>query len=216
MSSTKRQPPRPPERREVPKPPRRGPLDAALSHPIPGPLAPVVDPRQQTHLRLLAQLVSAMDRRFGLANLTPEQILDEETWEQAEDLACDLVEQLDEDGRIPAFINQDELIKDTLNESLGLGPLEDLLVSPEVRRIEVHPDGRVGVSVDPEDGPMALAPSAFSSTWAVQLVIERWVKLTGERIDTRSPRVQMTTHEGVQVTATIPPLSPAPTLVICK
>ena len=61
-------------------------------------------------------------------------------------------------GDLPNYIDQDALIKESLNEALGLGPLEDLLADDDVevrRNAHVAMERLSGrpVPFDPEGGP---------------------------------------------------------------
>ena len=56
-----------------------------------------------------------------------EALGDEALWNKTENSIAEIVENMHNEGAIPAAVDQEALIKDVLNEALGLGPLEDLL-----------------------------------------------------------------------------------------
>jgi pilus assembly protein CpaF len=133
-----------------------------------------------------------------------DQLADEELWEKTENAICDIVEGMDGEGAIPAFVNQDELIKDVLNEALGLGPLEDLLADDNINEIMVNSADQIYVE---RGGTMELTTCCFSSDKAVLGVIERIVAPLGRRIDESSPLVDARLKDGSRVNAIIPPLA---------
>jgi pilus assembly protein CpaF len=96
------------------------------------------------------------------------------------------------------------LIKELSDESLGLGPLEDLLADPRVSEIMV---------VDPEtifaeiDGKIQETLYRFTDGESVRAAIERIVTPLGRRIDESSPLVDARLKDGSRVNAIIPPLA---------
>jgi pilus assembly protein CpaF len=166
----------------------------------------VIELQKEIHDRLLEYL--------DLRRMDIDQLADEELWEKTENAICDIVEQIDQEGAIPAFINQDELIKDVLNEALGLGPLEDLLADNSIDEIMVNRADQIYIE---RNGGIELTGCSFSSDKAVLGVIERIVAPLGRRIDEASPLVDARLKDGSRVNAIIPPLAlRGPTLTIRK
>jgi len=139
---------------------------------------------------------------------------DEELWEKTDNAICDIVENMEGEGAIPAFIDQDLLIKDVLNEALGLGPLEDLLADEEINEIMVNRADQIYVE---RGGRLEIIDKNFSSDKAILGVIERIVAPLGRRIDESSPLVDARLKDGSRVNAIIPPLAiKGPTITIRK
>ena len=88
---------------------------------------------------MLDRLVPKLD----LDEVPLDKLGDEDLWQKAESAIVDMVETLDSSGELPKFVDQDQLIKDTLNEALGLGPLEDLLADEKVDEIVVDRRDRI-------------------------------------------------------------------------
>jgi pilus assembly protein CpaF len=108
------------------------------------------------------------------------------------------------EGELPRGDQLELLIKELADESLGLGPLEDLLADTRVSEIMV---------VDPEtifaeiDGKLQETDYRFTDSESVRAVIERIVTPLGRRIDESSPLVDARLKDGSRVNAVIPPLA---------
>ncbi len=212
-----REPAREPARAQAPEsaPPAREPARA----PAPEPPAfasqrerapePAPEPRVQDPLAQKVRELTrdAVDRLWAKLELGRKEVLrlgDEELWQKAESAIVDIVEQLDADGQIPGEIDQEALIKDVLNEALGLGPLEDLLADDDVTEIHVSGADRVFVE---RAGRMSAHDKGFSSDRAVVQVIERLVAPLGRRVDEATPLVDVRLQDGAHLTAAVAPLA---------
>jgi pilus assembly protein CpaF len=107
-----------------------------------------------------------------------------------------------------------KLIKEILDEALGLGPLEDLLADPMITDIMVNNKNEVYIE---KNGKVALTSKKFISNDQVRVIIERIIAPIGRRIDESTPMVDARLPDGSRVNAIIPPLSlTGPTLTIRK
>lgn len=121
----------------------------------------------------------------------------------------DLVESF----RIP-IEGRASLVKELLDEALGLGPLEGLLADPDVAEIMVVDPGTIYVE---RQGKLELTGRRFSGPETVRGVLERIVSPVGRRIDESNPMVDARLPDGSRVNAVIPPLSlKGPTITIRK
>lgn len=106
------------------------------------------------------------------------------------------------------------VIKETLDEALGLGPLEELLADPTVTEIMVNGCDMIYVE---KSGKLTLSNVTFTSNQQLRNVIERIVSPLGRRIDERTPYVDARLPDGSRVNAIIEPLSiDGPALTIRK
>lgn len=117
-----------------------------------------------------------------------------------------------------SFISSSEvrrkLVKEILDEALGLGPLEDLLGDQGITDILVNNKDQVYVE---RDGKMELSSKKFMSNDQVRIVIERIIAPLGRRIDESVPMVDARLADGSRVNAIIPPLAlTGPTIAIRK
>ena len=107
-----------------------------------------------------------------------------------------------------------KLSKEVLDEALGLGPLEDLLLDPTVTDIMVNNKNEIYVE---RKGKIEFTSKKFISNEQVKTTIERIIAPIGRRIDESVPMVDARLPDGSRVNAIIPPLSlTGPTLTIRK
>jgi pilus assembly protein CpaF len=107
-----------------------------------------------------------------------------------------------------------KLIKEIMDEALGLGPLEDLLADVTITDIMVNNNDEIYVE---KNGKIELTSKKFISNDQVKVIIERIIAPIGRRIDESTPMVDARLPDGSRVNAIIPPLSlTGPTLTIRK
>ena len=117
-----------------------------------------------------------------------------------------------------SFISSSEvrkkLVKEILDEALGLGPLEDLLADPTINDIMVNNKDEIYIE---RSGKIELTSKKFISNDQVKVIIERIIAPIGRRIDESVPMVDARLPDGSRVNAIIPPLSlTGPSLTIRK
>ena len=106
------------------------------------------------------------------------------------------------------------LVKEILDEALGLGPLEELLRDPDVTEIMVNGIDHVYAE---RKGKIVLTGSSFLTEDQLRAIIERIVTPLGRRIDEKSPMVDARLKDGSRVNAIIRPLAiDGPSLTIRK
>ena len=130
--------------------------------------------------------------------------------------ALEVVRQIVHEYRweIPDSLDRDKLIKNVLDEALGLGPLEELLADEKCSEIMVNSYKQIYAE---RGGRLALSPYRFSSEQAVLSAIERIIAPIGRRIDESSPMVDARLKDGSRVNAVIRPLALAgPCITIRK
>ncbi len=107
-----------------------------------------------------------------------------------------------------------KIIKEIIDESLGLGALEDLLDDPDISEIMVNNKDQVYIE---KLGKVILTSKKFTGDEQVRVVIERILAPLGRRIDESTPYVNARLPDGSRVNAIINPLSlTGPTLTIRK
>ena len=110
--------------------------------------------------------------------------------------------------------DRSRVIKETLDEALGLGPLEELLADATVTEIMVNGCDMIYME---KSGKLTLSNVKFTSNLQLRNVIERIVAPLGRRIDERTPYVDARLADGSRVNAIIEPLSiDGPALTIRK
>ncbi len=142
------------------------------------------------------RLLQTIDlRRLDVRQLTSEQLRTD---------AGALLEAILAEDPPPPGLEPARLIEDTLDEVVGLGPLERLMADPAITEIMVNGPHRLFVE---RGGRLQAATASFSSEAAVRAVIDRIVAPIGRRIDESSPMVDARLPDGSRVNAVIPPLA---------
>src|SRR3954469_7941931 len=99
---------------------------------------------------------------------------------------------------------QSKLMDDVMDETFGLGPLENLLKDPTITDILVNRFDRVYVE---RRGRLEITDVVFRDNAHLRQIIDRIVVQVGRRIDEISPMVDARLPDGSRVNAIIPPLA---------
>jgi pilus assembly protein CpaF len=100
--------------------------------------------------------------------------------------------------------DREALVARVLRDTVGLGPLEDLLADPLVEEVMVNGPGQVYVE---RGGRIEAVEAAFADEEELRNTIERILAPLGRRIDELSPMVDARLADGSRVNAVIPPLA---------
>ncbi len=115
---------------------------------------------------------------------------------------------------LSSFEVRKKLVKEILDEALGLGPLEDLLADTGITDIMVNNKDEIYVE---RYGKIETTSKKFISNEQVRIIIERIIAPIGRRIDESVPMVDARLADGSRVNAIIPPVSlTGPTVTIRK
>ncbi len=121
---------------------------------------------------------------------------------------------LDEEMVAVPRIAREYIIRDMIDEVLGLGPIEPLLKDSTVSEVMVNGPKQVYVE---QRGKLVLTDVRFRDDAHVLHIIERILSPIGRRIDESSPLVDARLPDGSRVNAIIPPLAiTGPTVTIRK
>ncbi len=105
-------------------------------------------------------------------------------------------------GVVSGRDQMNQIVKEILDEALGLGPLEDLLSDPSISEIMVVGPKKIYYE---QNGKNKLSDVTFTSDKQVLRVIEKIVYPIGRRIDEKTPYVDARLLDGSRVHAVIPP-----------
>ncbi len=164
-------------------------------------------------LDLQANILERLRAKLDLDKVPIERLHEEELWQKAERATIDLVETLETSGELPKYIDQDALIKETLNEALALGPLEDLFADEGIDEILIDRRDRVVVG---KNGQLRGAGKAFSSDDVFERVVKRLVHEAGAVIDETCPVVDMRMRDGTRLTAAVSPVAARGACLVLK
>jgi len=143
-------------------------------------------------------LIERLDLRRKDIIALSESALRERAQQVIEDILVDIRWQL------PQGLNRDGLIKQVLDEALGLGSLEELLEDPDCSEIMVNSYKQIYAE---RKGKLQLTSLRFTSEQAVLAAIERILSPIGRRVDESSPLVDARLKDGSRVNAVIRPLA---------
>ncbi len=158
------------------------------------------------------QIQQELVQRLDLKRLTTNRIGEKDLREKVQKTIFDIVQEVR--AKLPPNIDPGRLTKEIFDEAVGLGPLEDLLVDPEVTEIMVNGAEQIYIE---RRGKIELSGMNFVDNDSVAAIIERIVSPIGRRIDESSPYVDARLPDGSRVNAVIHPLSlSGPCLTIRK
>jgi septum site-determining protein MinD len=170
-----------------------------------------IGPLTLLKMQVHSGLIKEMDLKKDIMNSEGDPNKARELKNRTQKTISELVDRLS-----PGLPRDDRtrVIKETLDEALGLGPLEELLADPNVTEIMVNGCDMIYAE---KAGKIALTPVSFTSNLQLRNVIERIVSPLGRRIDERTPYVDARLPDGSRVNAIIEPLSiDGPALTIRK
>jgi pilus assembly protein CpaF len=160
-----------------------------------------IDPLTLLKMQVHSALIKEMDLKKDILNTQDDPAKAKELRNKTQRAISELTD------RLSPGLNRDErsrVIKETLDEALGLGPLEELLQDTSVTEIMVNGCDMIYVE---KSGKLTLSPVTFTSNLQLRTVIERIVAPLGRRIDERTPYVDARLMDGSRVNAIIEPLS---------
>jgi pilus assembly protein CpaF len=123
---------------------------------------------------------------------------------QPEDLAGQVRELVDREAALLGAEDRQVLVGRVLRDTVGLGPLEDLLADPAVEEVMVNGPHEVYVE---RGGRIEAVDARFADEEELRNAIERILAPLGRRIDELSPMVDARLADGSRVNAVIPPLA---------
>lgn len=122
--------------------------------------------------------------------------------EQTKKMVVELLGKEDTKAILPTRDDMNRIVKEILDEALGLGPLEDMLADKTISEIMVVGPKKIYYE---QNGKVKKSEITFTNDRQVMNVIERIVAPIGRRIDEKTPYVDARLHDGSRVHAIIPP-----------
>ncbi len=152
-------------------------------------------------MQIHSELIKEMDLKKDMSSIQGDSSKEKELRTKTQRVISNLIDRL---GQGLPREERSQVIKQVLDESLGLGPLEDLLADPTVTEIMVNGCDKIYVE---KSGKLTLSTVVFTSNLQLRNVIERIVTPLGRRIDEKTPYVDARLADGSRVNAVIEPLS---------
>ncbi len=144
------------------------------------------------------ELLSIMDlQRTDIGNWSDDELRD-----RVSKMINEIIDDVDEG--LPVHVKRETLAKDVLNETIGLGALEELLEDESITEVMVNAFDDIYIE---RNGKLQHTDVIYSDHDAVMSTIERIISPLGRRIDESSPMVDARLKDGSRVNAIIPPLA---------
>ncbi len=145
--------------------------------------------------------------RMNLQKLSPEALADPlqaaNIRKAAEKVVTDLLAEAS-GTFLSSHEERSRLVREIVNEALGLGPLEDFLADESITDIMVNNKDEIFVE---KSGKLIFTNKHFISNDQVRATIDRIIAPLGRRIDESAPMVDARLPDGSRINAIIPPLS---------
>lgn len=149
--------------------------------------------------RIHRSLVEEMDLKKQDGNDPKARII---LREQTKKMIVDLLGKEDTKSILVTRDDMNRIVKEILDEALGLGPLEDMLGDKSISEIMVVGPKKIYYE---QQGKVKKSEITFTNDQQVRNVIERIVAPIGRRIDEKTPYVDARLPDGSRVHAIIPP-----------
>ncbi|PAB58371.1 CpaF family protein [Anaeromicrobium sediminis] len=131
--------------------------------------------------------------------------------ERIDEMAVEIIK---EDETLLGMVDRKKIVDELVNNLIGYGPINPLLLDPEVTEVMVNGPSMVYAE---RKGKLELTNIRFQDNDHVMHIIEKIVAPLGRRIDESSPMVDARLPDGSRVNAIIPPLAlNGPTITIRK
>lgn len=170
-----------------------------------------VESKNLFKLKIHSELKTHDDLKRDLENMNLDESKEKAVRQKATQIITQIV-----DRESPGMQREDRsrVIKEVLDEALGLGPLEDLLADSSISEIMVNGYNKIFTE---KGGRVSLSPYTFTSNDQLRNVIVRIVAPLGRQINISSPMVDGRLRDGSRVNAVIEPLAiDGPALTIRK
>lgn len=172
-----------------------------------GPAAAGFKAEEDEVVKLKKNIHQKLVERMDIRKITPEALADPSQAQKIKKTAENIVVELITETAGAVISSQEErsrLVREIVNEALGLGPLEEFLADGDIADIMVNNKDEIFVE---KNGKLILTNKKFISNEQVRATIDRIIAPLGRRIDESTPMVDARLPDGSRINAIIPPLS---------
>ena len=162
-------------------------------------------------MKIHKELIREIDLKKDLTNTKGDEKKEKELEQKTQRVISSIVTKM-----APQLSRSERalIIRQVLDEALGLGVLEELLIDPNITEIMVNGCDKVFIE---KQGKLSLTKLMFTSNLQLRNIIERIVIPLGRRIDEKTPYVDARLKDGSRVNAVIEPLAiDGPSITIRK
>jgi pilus assembly protein CpaF len=170
--------------------------------------------RRDPYTNLRAEVHEKLVEAIRLRGVAAENLADAELWKKAYSTANQIIFEMQRAKQIPEGISPKRLLKDVLDEALGLGPINDYLSDPSIEEIMVNGPENIFVA---KRGKTIKTKRRYIDDERLLTAINRIVAPLGRPLNQARPLVDARLADGSRVNAIIPPVSlVGPVLTIRK
>ncbi|MEO8376909.1 MAG: CpaF family protein, partial [Candidatus Sumerlaeota bacterium] len=167
-----------------------------------------------SYTKLRAAIHEQLVEKIRLKTVSAEKMADEELWSRARTITNQIIYDLQKSGSLQHDVSPKQLLKDVLDEALGLGPIQDFLEDPEIEEIMINGPAKIFIA---RRGKTIRTDKQFIDEERLLTIINRIVAPLGRPINQARPMVDARLADGSRVNAIIPPVSlVGPVLTIRK
>ncbi len=166
--------------------------------------APPPPPKPSDTKRTDLDSIKTRIHRKLLDRLDLSQVIEQDSDVTREEVKALVTALCDEEDVLLDQMDRSRIISEVLDQTFGLGPLEEVLSDPAVSDILVN--GPKSVYVEKE-GRLQLTNVQFKDNAHVLHVLDKIVSAVGRRVDEVNPMVDARLADGSRVNAIIPPLA---------
>ncbi len=161
-----------------------------------------------------AEVHEKLVEAIRLRGVASENLADLELWKKAYSTTNQIIYDMKQAGKIPQNISAKRLLKDVLDEALGLGPIQDYLSDPQIEEIMVNGSENIFIA---RKGKTLKPRRRYLDAERLLTAINRIVAPLGRPLNQARPLVDARLGDGSRVNAIIPPVSlVGPVLTIRK
>lgn len=173
------------------------------------PAVPKIDPFEGLKEKIHEKIIEEINTNAFRENEGEEQD------DNLEKEISEIVERfLEDESTFITKLEKQRLLSEIIDETIGFGPINQLIRDPSVSEIMVNGTDKVYIE---KNGKLLLSDVAFKDDQHIMRVIEKIVAPLGRRIDESSPMVDARLPNGSRVNVIIPPLTlNGPTITIRK
>lgn len=158
-------------------------------------------------IRLKRTIHQRLVERMNLHKMSPEALTDVNQAMNLRKAADKVVTELMAEASgvfLSSHEERSRIIREIVNEAIGLGPLEDFLADGDITDIMVNNKDTIFVE---KNGKILFTNKKFISNEQVRAIIDRIIAPLGRRVDESTPMVDARLPDGSRINAIIPPLS---------
>lgn len=158
-------------------------------------------------IKLKKAIHQKLVERMNIKKISTEVLMDEQQAinirKAAEKVVTELMAEMS-GSILSSHEERARIVREIVNEAVGLGALEDFLADPDITDIMVNNKDDIFVE---KNGKLLLTNKHFVSNEQVRATIDRIIAPLGRRVDESTPMVDARLPDGSRINAIIPPLA---------